>query len=169
MLGEKMQQNLNEQLQKEFYSAYFYLSMEAWFTSLNLKGFANYFRVQLQEERDHAMKIFNYITHDGGTITLLPIAAPKKDFKSPAEVFELSLEHEKFVTRSIYNLVDVALEVKDHSTYAFLQWYITEQVEEEANMDGVLKRLKLVENDGRGILLLDGELAARVYVPIPLI
>lgn len=169
MLGERMQQSLNEQVQKEFFSAYFYLSMEAYFTSLNLKGFANYLHVQLQEERDHAMKFFNYINHAGGNVKLLSINAPKTDFKSPTEVFELSLEHERFVTKSIYNLVDIALEEKDHSTYAFLQWYVTEQVEEEANMDGVLRRLKLVENDGRGILLLDNELAQRVYVPIPVV
>lgn len=165
MISDGMQQKLNEQVQKEFYSAYLYLSMEAYLTSLNLNGFANFFRVQAQEERDHAMMFFNYINHVGGRVTLGKIDAPKSDFESLEEVFRMALQHEQFVTKSIYSIVDLALEEKDHKTNSFLQWFVTEQAEEEATADGNLKKLNLVGNDGRGILMLDAELAQRVYAP----
>lgn len=165
MISEKMQDKINEQIQKEFYSAYFYLSMEAYLASLNLNGFANFFRVQAQEERDHAMLFFNYLNQVGARVMLRQIDAPKVDFESPEEVFKLALAHEQLVTRSIYSIVDLALEERDHKTHTFLQWFVTEQVEEEANMDNNLKKLKLVGNDGRGILMIDAELAARVYAP----
>ncbi len=167
MISEKMEKLLNEQIQKEFYSAYLYLSMEAYLTSLNLAGFAHYFRVQTQEERDHAMVFFNYVNHVGGNVRLGVIDAPKFDFASPEEVFALALEHEKFVTASIYNIVNLALEERDHKTTAFLQWFVTEQAEEEANMDNNLRKVKLVGNDGRGILMLDQEFAQRTYTQAP--
>jgi len=169
MINERLEKLLNEQIQKEFYSAYFYLSMEAYLRSLNLDGFANFFRVQIQEERDHAMLFFNYVNHVGGNVKLETIPAPKFDFNSPSEVFELALNHEFTVTASIYNLVNAALEDKDHKTNTFLQWFVTEQAEEESNMEGYLKKLQLVGNDGRGILMLDQELAARVYTPPTLV
>ena len=163
MISERMQQKLNEQMQKEFYSEYFYLSMEAYLAAQNLNGFANFFHVQVQEERDHALKFFNYINQVGGRVILAQIDAPKTDFESQEEVFRIALEHEKFITRSIYDLIDIALEERDHTTHAFLQWFITEQAEEEATMDNTLKKLKLIGNDGRGILMIDAELAQRVY------
>jgi ferritin len=119
MISERMQQKLNEQVQKEFYSAYLYLSMEAYFASKNLNGFANYFRVQAQEERDHAMMFFNYINHVGGRVKLEQIDTPKHDFSSIEEVMKLTVEHEQFVTKSIYSIVDLALEERDHKTNAF--------------------------------------------------
>lgn len=165
MLSEKMNKMLNEQVQKEFYSAYFYLSMKAYFLHQNLDGFANFFSVQVQEERDHALKLFHYINQAGGKIELLQIDAPQVDFASPQVVFELTYEHEQFVTKSIYALVDQAIAEKDHSTNNFLQWFVTEQMEEEATMDRVLKKLQLIKNDPQGLFMLDAELAQRVYTP----
>lgn len=165
MLSEKMCGLLNEQVQKEFYSAYFYLSMEAYFLDRNLDGFANFFRVQVQEERDHAMKIFSYISQAGGKIRLQQIDAPQADFASPEQVFELTYQHEQFVTKSIYTLVDQSVGEKDHATNNFLQWFVTEQVEEEATMDKILKKLKLIKDDAHALLMLDAELAQRVYTP----
>jgi ferritin len=164
-ISEKMQEKLNEQIQKEFFSEYLYLSMKAYFASSNLDGFANYFHVQALEERDHATMIFDYVTETGGIVKLRQLDEPKNDFVSPKEVFQLSLDHERFITKSIHGLVDAALEEKDYTVHAFLQWFITEQREEESNMDRVLSKLRLVENDGRGLLLLDAELALRVYAP----
>ncbi len=166
MLSEKLTQKLNEQVVKEFYSAYLYLSIEAYLASLNLPGFANWFHVQAQEERDHAMLIFNYIVKVGGKISLGAIDAPPSDFPSIGEALKLTYAHEVDVTRSIYSILDVALEEKDHKTAAFLQWFVNEQTEEEENADNNVKRFNLVGSDGRGILMLDAEMAARVYVPV---
>jgi len=165
MVSERIQNLLNDQLQKEFYSAYLYLSIEAYFASKNLNGFANWFRVQAQEERDHAMIFFNYITKVGGRVTLKQIDAPKTEFASIEEALKLTLEHEQFVTKSIYGIVDAALEERDHKTNAFLQWFVNEQVEEEENADSNIKKFELVKGDGRGIMMLDAELAQRVYTP----
>ena len=160
-----MIQAINDQVNKEFFSAYFYLAMQAYFSSLNLDGFANYFRVQIQEERDHALGFFNYLNKIGGKITLTEIKEPKNEFSSPQEVFELALKHEQFITQSIYELMDISREIKDHTTEIFLQWYITEQVEEEENMGRVLNKLKLIKEDGAGLFILDSELAQRIYTP----
>lgn len=165
MASERMIEKINEQIQKELYSEYLYLSMQAYFAAENLDGFANFFKVQTQEERFHANKFFDYVNQVGGRVILRPIAGPKTDFASPEEIFQLALAHEKLVTRSIYDLVDIALEERDHTAHAFLQWFITEQAEEEATMDGILKKLKLIANDGRGLLMLDAELATRVFTP----
>jgi ferritin len=165
MISEKLQKQLNEQIVKEFYSAYLYLSIEAYYTSLNLNGFANWFRVQAQEERDHAMMFFEYINRVGGRVILGQIDAPKTEFSSIEEALQLSLDHERFVTKSIYNIVDTAIEERDHKTSQFLQWFVTEQTEEESNSENNLKKFQLVGNDGRGILMLDAEFATRVYAP----
>ena len=165
MQNEKMIQAINDQVNKEFFSAYFYLAMQAYFSSLNLDGFANYFRVQIQEERDHALGFFNYLNKIGGKIILTEIKEPKNEFSSPQEVFELALKHEQFITQSIYELMDISREIKDHTTEIFLQWYITEQVEEEENMGRVLNKLKLIKEDGAGLFMLDSELALRIYTP----
>ena len=166
MISEKMQQVLNEQVQKEFYSAYLYLSMEAYFDEQNLKGLAHFFRVQVQEERDHAMMFFKYISYVQGKAKLLQIDQPAATFNSPLDVFKVAYDHELFITKSIYKIIDLSLEEKDHKTNAFLQWFVNEQAEEEANMDNNIKKLQLIDNDGRGILMLDNELMARVYVPL---
>ena len=163
MLSEKLQKQLNEQIVKEFFSAYLYLSIEAYFTSQNLNGFANWFRVQAQEERDHAMMMFAYVNKVGGRVYLGQIDAPKTEFSSIEDCLSLSLDHERFVTKSIYNIVDTAIEERDHKTNQFLQWFVNEQTEEESNSENNLKKFQLVGNDGRGILMMDAELAARVY------
>jgi ferritin len=160
-----MIQALNDQLNKELFSAYFYLAMQAYFSSLNLDGFANYFRVQVQEERDHALGFFNYLNKIGGKVTFPEIRKPQSEFSGPQEVFELALNHEQFVTQSIYSLMDIARETKDHKTDIFLQWFITEQTEEEENMGRVLNKLKLIQGDGAGLFMIDSELAQRLYVP----
>ena len=165
MIHVKMQEALVQQLNKELYSAYLYLSKEAYFSNLDLDGFAHYFHIQIQEERDHAMGFFNYLTKTGSQVKLPAIAQPPATFDSPLHVFELALKHEEYVTQSIYSLMDIAQEVKDHQTQVFLQWYITEQSEEEENMTRVCNRLKLIGNDGSGLFMLDNELAQRIYTP----
>ena len=160
-----MIQALNDQVNKELFSAYFYLAMQAYFSSINLDGFANFFRVQVQEERDHALGFFNYLSKIGSKVTFAEIQKPQSDFSSPQEVFELTLKHEQFVTQSIYSLMDIAREVKDHTTDIFLQWFITEQAEEEENMTRVLNKLNLIKGEGAGLFMIDSELAQRLYVP----
>ncbi|MDQ2087140.1 ferritin [Herbivorax sp. ANBcel31] len=166
MISDNMVKLLNDQIQKEFYSSYLYLSMTAYFKSINLDGFANFYFIQAQEEKDHALKIFDYVNQVGGKVSLSKIDSPKVDFESIEEVLKLTLEHEQFVTKSIHNIVDVALSEKDHSTYSFLQWFVNEQVEEEDTADGNLKKFKIVGNDGKGILMIDAEMAKRVYTPL---
>lgn len=170
MVSEKIEQLLNDQIQKEFYSAYLYLSFEAYFTSRNLNGFANWFRIQAMEERDHAIIFINYLNVIGGRVKLQALQAPEWDFNSIEEVLAKSLEHEQYVTRSIYNIADQAIEERDHKTSSFIKWFIDEQTEEEDNAEQNLSKIRLVgEKDGKGILMLDAEMAARVYtVPSPL-
>jgi ferritin len=165
-VGQKIHEKLNGQIQKEFFSEYLYLSMASYFQSIDLPGFANYFMVQAQEERDHAVKFFNYVSDTDGRVVLRKIEEPKSDFKSPMEVFQMSLDHEKFISRSIHELFSDAMEEKDFSTTTFLNWFIAEQVEEEATASTLIGKLKLVEGDGRGLLILDNELAQRTYVPL---
>jgi len=163
MLSEKMQDALNGQLNREMYSAYLYLAMSAYSTYIGLKGFANWFMVQYQEEMMHAMKIYNYINDQGGQVKLMAIEQPLTEFESPMDMFEKTLEHEKFITKSINELVDLAIAEKDHATNIFLQWFVTEQIEEESNDKDIIARLKLIGKDGNGLLMLDKELAARVF------
>lgn len=164
MISTKLENMLNDQLNKELYSAYLYLSIEAYFTSLNLAGFAHWFHVQVQEERDHALIFFNYISKVGGRVKLQAIDAPQVDFSSIGEALELTLKHEQFVTQSIYDIVDQAISERDHKTNSFLQWFVTEQVEEEENATMNIGKFNLVKDDGKGIMMLDTELAGRVYV-----
>jgi len=165
MLSEKMLEALNGQLNKEIYSAYLYLSMSAHSTYIGLKGFANWFMVQYQEESVHAMKIYDYINSQGGQLKLLAVAQPPAEFKSPSDMFEKTLEHERFVTKCINDLVDLAIKGKDHATNIFLQWFVTEQIEEEANDNEIISKLKLVGDKGDALLMVDRELAARVFTP----
>ncbi len=165
MISEKMEKILNEQVVKEFYSAYLYLSMGAYFASKNLGGFANWFNIQAQEERDHAMMFYNYINRVGGKVSLGQIDAPQVDFDSIEDVLKKTLEHEQFVTKSIYNIVDLAIEERDHKSNSFLQWFVNEQVEEEENAENNLRKIQLIGNDVQGILMMDAEMAQRVYTP----
>ncbi|MEN8905197.1 MAG: ferritin [Clostridiales bacterium] len=165
MLSEKLGKLLNDQIRKELFSAYFYLSMSAYFYDKSLDGMANFFRVQAQEERDHGMMIFDYIKETGGRVLLQKIDEPKHDFKSIVEVFKMALDHERGVTKSIYNMVNVANEEKDHKTITFLRWFIDEQVEEESTAESNLAKVKMMGDDGRGIFMIDQELLKRVYTP----
>ena len=167
MLSEKMEEALNDQINAELYSAYLYLSMSAYFDATNLKGFANWMRVQNQEETMHAMKLFSYVAEKGGTVTLQPIDGPQTEWESPLAVFEATFEHEQKVTGLINALVDTALEEHDHATNIVLQWFVTEQVEEEASADEVLQQLKLMGDAPGGLFMLDRELGARVFNPPP--
>jgi ferritin len=167
MLSEKMQEALNKQLNAELYSAYLYLSMAAYFYSINLTGFANWMKVQNQEETVHAMKFYQFINERGGMIWLDAIAKPPTTWSTPLEVFEETLKHEEKVTSLINNLVDLAMAERDHATNAFLQWFITEQVEEEASANEVIQNLKLAGNDAHALFMLDRELGTRVFTPPP--
>jgi len=163
MISKKMEKALNEQVNAELYSAYLYLSMEAYFKSLNLNGFANWMRVQTQEEVSHAMKIYGFINERGGRITLKAIDGPQTKWDSSLAVFKDVYKHEQKVTSLINNLVDLAIEEKDHATNTFLQWFVNEQVEEEASADQVVQQLKMMEKAPGGMFMLDRELGQRVF------
>jgi ferritin len=165
MLKPEMEQALDEQINAELYSAYLYLSMSAHFQSINLMGAANWFRVQAQEELTHAMKFHDYILERGARVTLTAIDGPPTSWDSPLAAFEAALEHEQLVTALINALVDRALKESDHATNNMLQWFVAEQVEEEASVDEVVQKLKLVGGDGGGLFMIDQELAGRVFTP----
>jgi ferritin len=164
MIDEKMQEALNKQLNAELYSAYLYLSMSAHFRSVNLGGFANWMRVQAREELAHAMKFYDYVNERGGRVLLRPVDEPPSDWNSPLAAFEHVYQHEQKVTGLINKLVDLAVKARDHATNNFLQWFVSEQVEEEASADEVVRKLKLVGDDPSGLFMIDRELAQRVFV-----
>jgi ferritin len=166
VISEKMEKAINRQLNRELYSAYLYLSMAAYFDSINLKGFANWMRIQAQEEVTHAMKFYNYLFERGGRAIMQEIEAPPSKWKSPLAVFEHTYEHEQKVTGLINDLVNMSVSEKDHATYNFLQWFVAEQVEEESSAGEVVQKLKLV-GDGGGLFMLDRELGQRVFTPPP--
>jgi ferritin len=165
MISKKMEKALNEQVNAELFSAYLYLSMEAYFKSLNLTGFGNWMRVQTQEEMMHAMKIYDFIDERGGRIILKAIDGPDTKWDSPLAVFEAVYKHEQKVTGLINNLVNLAIEEKDHATNTFLQWFVNEQVEEESSADHIVQQLKLMESAPGGMFMLDRELGKRVFTP----
>ena len=161
MLGKKMQDAMNEQINKELYSAYLYLSMGAWAESQNLPGFAHWMRVQFKEETGHAVKFFDHIVDRGGRVTLKAIDAPEVEFKSPLAMFEKTLEHEQFVTSLIHNLYALAVKENDYPSQVLLQWYINEQVEEEKHATYIVDTLKAVGEKGQALVMMDRELAKR--------
>jgi ferritin len=163
MISEKIQDAFNGQINAETYSAYLYLSMSAYFESISLPGFANWMRVQAQEEMTHAMKFYHHIVERGGRVAMRPIEGPPTEWESPLAVFEDTYRHEQKVTALINGLVDLAIEERDHAANNFLQWFVAEQVEEEASADEVLQRLKLIGDGGGGLLMLDRELGQRVF------
>ena len=164
MISEKLEKAFNDQINKEFYSKYLYLSMQAYFKSLNLNGFVNWMDVQVQEENAHAMGMYDYLSERGATIELGAIDKPPFQWSSPLEVFEEVLKHEQYVTSRINALMDVAEEVKDRAALSFLDWYLKEQVEEESSVGGVLATLRLIKDDAKALLMLDKDLAARTFV-----
>ena len=164
MLSDKLQLALNEQINAEYHSGYLYLAMVAYFEGMNLDGCGNWMRIQAQEEVMHGMKIFDYLSERGGRVKLTAVEAPPPDWKSPLEAFEAALAHEIHMTERINDLADLPLEERDHATNNVLQWYVTEQVEEESNVDDIVQKLKLLGKDGPGLFMLDRELKTRVYV-----
>ena len=161
MIGKAMQEAMNEQVNKELFSSYLYLSMAAYFETKNLAGFANWMRIQSDEEREHAMKFYDFILDCGGQVTLKAIDAPKTSWNSSLEVAEEVAAHEAKVTASIYSLYELAQKEKDYPAQMMLQWFITEQVEEEKNASEIVADLKLIEERGTAVLMLDHRLAKR--------
>lgn len=166
MLSKKLEQELNAQINAELWSSYLYLSMSAYFANEGKSGFANWFRVQALEEKDHAMKIFDYIITRGGQVDLQAVKDVPKSWKSPLQVFEAALAHEKVVTDLINKLVALAKEEKDYATESMLKWFVDEQVEEEATATEYIDALKMIKDNGFGIYTLDKELKSRSYTPL---
>lgn len=167
MLSQKMSEAINKQINAEFYSSYLYLSMAAWSEDQNLPGFGNWFRMQVEEERIHAMKLLDFVIERGGRVTLTAIDSPETEWDSPTAVFEATLKHEQLVTGLINKLIDLALSESDHATNTFLQWFVTEQIEEEASADAVLRTLKRMGDAPGGLFMLDRELSQRVAATAP--
>lgn len=165
LLKEKIEDALNTQLNAELYSSYLYLSMEAYFESIDLGGFAKWMRAQAQEELMHGMKIYDYIVRRGGRVVLSSIEEPQIDWDSALAVFEHVYAHEQKVTGLINQLVDLSTKESDHATNNFLQWFVAEQVEEEESASGVLQRVKLAGESKSSLFMLDSELGQRVFTP----
>lgn len=166
MISTKIAQLINDQIAKEQFAAQYYLSMSAWFSAQDLDGIANYFRVQSKEEFMHADKMFDFLNDVGGQIIISQIPKPPHEFNDAIEIFEKALEHEKLVTQSIFNIVKNANEENDFATVSFLQWFINEQVEEEASASQLVSKIKMVSNNPSALYLFDQELKQRVFVPI---
>jgi len=167
MLSQKIEKALNAQLNAELYSAYLYFSMSAYFESKALKGFAHWMRVQAQEEMVHAVKFYNYINERGGRVAVTAIQGPPTDWKAPVDVFAHTYAHEQKVTGLINDIASLALEEKDHVTGTMLQWFLNEQIEEESTASGLHQQLVLIGDTRGPLLMLDRELAQRVFVPPP--
>jgi len=160
-----MEEALNFQFNRELYSGYLYLAMAAYFEDQDLPGFANWMRIQAQEELSHAMKFYDYLVRRGGRAVMADIEAPQNEWESATTVFEHVYEHEQMVTGLINKLVDLALELSDHATNNFLQWFVAEQVEEEESASGVLQKVKMAGESKSGLYMLDQEFAQRVFHP----
>lgn len=160
-MKDTIQQAINDQIQAEFQSAYIYLAMSAAFEANDLKGFANWMKIQWQEETAHAMKFYNFLLQRGGTVELQALAQPEVAFSTPIEAFEEVLEHERYITKRIHNLYDLALQERDYPLQTLLHWFIDEQVEEEDNARAIIENLKLIGESGPSLFLLDREMGER--------
>jgi len=161
MLSKSMEKALNEQINKEMYSSYLYLAMAAYLSEQFLDGFAKFFQIQSQEEWGHAMRIYKHVNERGGRVILEKIDKPQPEFKDIEEIFNLTLEHEQFITKSIHELVDLAAKDKDHATKNFLDWFVNEQVEEEANMENWVAKIKMAGSKGQALFMLDSQAGKR--------
>jgi ferritin len=161
LINKTVQDAINEQIKNELYSAYLYLSMAAYFESINLSGFSNWMKVQAAEEQEHAMKFYEYIFERGGRVQLKAIDQPPAEWKSPMDAFQEVLAHEQKVTAMIHNLYTVALKENDYASQIMLQWFITEQVEEEKNAAAIIELLKMIATHETAILMLDHDLGKR--------
>ena len=169
-MNAKIAEAMNKQIAAEFFSGYLYLQMAAWFEQNNLKGFANWMRIQAQEESAHALIMFNHLADRGAAIELRKIDAPGHKYSSATDIFAKSLNHEQAVTASINHIVDLAIKEKDHATRIMLEWFVTEQVEEEASAQEILDKLQIIgEKPSPALMMLDATLAARTFtMPAPL-
>jgi ferritin len=160
-----MAKALNDQIHAEFQSSYVYRAMQAFFVQANLDGFAHWMHLQAEEEAGHGERLFNYVHDRGGKVILAGLDAPKTNWSTPLQVMENALAHEKKVSEMIYDLVKVAKEENDYATQTYLNWFVTEQIEEEASVDRIVERMKLASDSSAGLLLIDGELASRAGNP----
>ena len=163
MMNEKVHELLNQQINKEFYSAYLYLDFSNYFEEVGLDGFANWYKIQAQEERDHAMLFYQYLQNENQKVTLEAIAKPDKTFSSHMDVLKAGLEHEEYVTSLINDIYAAAYNVKDFRTMQFLDWFVKEQGEEETNANDLITKMELFGSDPKSLYMLNQELAARVY------
>jgi ferritin len=161
MISKKMADALNEQVNKEMFSSYLYLSMSAYFDSKNLNGMSQWMKMQSDEEYAHALKFYDFILRVGGQVKLGAIDAPKTEWNAPLEIFEESLAHEQFISKSIHKLMDLAIEESDHPTKSFLQWFVDEQVEEEDTVAQIVENFKMIGDSKGGLFMLDRELGSR--------
>ncbi len=162
-MDKKVAELLNDQINKEFYSAYLYLDFANYYTEQGLDGFANWYTIQAQEERDHAMLFLQYLQNNGQKVTLEAIAKPDQVFSSNMDPLKAGMAHEQYVTGLINNIYDHAYAVKDFRTMQFLDWFVKEQGEEETNADNLIKKMELFGSEAKGLYMLDNELGARVY------
>ncbi len=165
MISNEMQTLLNEQFHKELFSSNLYLAMSSWFMQRDLDGFANYFRIQAQEEVIHAMKQYDYLHTVDGKVTMMALEAPRNEYESALEVFEAAYAHEQLVTRGINEITGHALKNNDFASYNFMQWFVNEQVEEEANMRTLIQKVKMVGDNSSALYLLNEELGRRSLAP----
>ena len=163
MLNAKVHELLNQQINKEFYSAYLYLDFSNYFKAQGLDGFANWYKIQAEEERDHAMLFYQYLQNEGEEVTLEAIAKPDKKLTSHLDVLKAGLEHERYVTSLINDIYSAAYEVRDFRTMQFLDWFVKEQGEEETNANDMITKMELFGSDPKSLYMLNQELAARVY------
>ena len=163
MLDKKVKELINDQINKEFYSAYLYLDFANYYYDQGLDGFAHWYDVQAQEERDHAMLMRTYLQNNGELVTFEAVAKPDKTYSSLDDPLKFSLEHEQYVTSLIHTIYDAAYSVKDFRTMQFLDWFVKEQGEEETNADNLVKKFELFGDDPKSLYMLDSELGARVY------
>ncbi|NCC95828.1 MAG: ferritin [Synergistales bacterium] len=164
-LKEKMEKAINDQINAELFSSYLYKSMASWFESQDLPGMANWMDIQAKEEMDHAMKFYDYVVERGGRVIFQAIEAPQSSWESPLEAFKAALDHEIYISRRIDDLMDMALEEKDHATRIMLNWFVEEQVEEEDNASNNVSKVDMLKDSKRGMYMLDREFASRVYTP----
>jgi ferritin len=163
MLDKKVAELLNAQINKEFYSAYLYLDFSIYYEEIGLDGFANWYKIQSQEERDHALLMLQYLQNNSEKVTLEAVAKPDKELTDKLQVLKLGLEHEQYVTGLIHNIYEAAYNVKDFRSMQFLDWFVKEQGEEEKNAEDLIKKMELFGDDAKGLYMLNSEMAARVY------
>ncbi|MBL3538428.1 ferritin [Aminivibrio sp.] len=161
MISKKIEDAFNDQINAELYSAYIYLSMSAYLNSVDLNGMAHWMKVQAKEELEHATKFASYIVARGGRVKYKAIECPREEWASALEVFKGAYEHERYVTRRINDLMDLAVTEKDYAAQVFLQWFVSEQVEEEANTDGIVKKMEMIGEGRHGMYMIDKELGER--------